>query len=123
MFSIKYGLASGLVLLGIATGAVAAPDPTQDPGRAVDHPIEVAGLGASVDPASLAGMSGGTRITERINLNGTVTDVKVDDVSTGLNSIGGGAFGSSVGLPMVIQNSGNGVLIQNATIIDVQIQQ
>jgi hypothetical protein len=39
-----------------------------------------------------------------------------------MNWIGGGAFGNAAGLPMVIQNSGNSVLIQNATVVNVQMQ-
>ena len=40
----------------------------------------------------------------------------------GYNTIADGAFTGAVGVPMVIQNSGNNVLIQNATIINVQFQ-
>ena len=32
------------------------------------------------------------------------------------------AFNGAAGVPMVIQNSGNNVLIQNATIVNVQFQ-
>jgi hypothetical protein len=39
-----------------------------------------------------------------------------------MNVISDGAFSGSVGLPMVIQNSGNNVLIQNATIVNVQLK-
>lgn len=35
--------------------------------------------------------------------------------------IGNDAFNGAAGVPMVIQNTGNGVLIQNATIINVQL--
>jgi len=76
-----------------------------------------------VDTHALASLNGGTHITERITLNGSVSNTSTDDVSTGFNTIGGGAFSGAVGVPMVIQNSGNSVLIQNATIIDVQLQQ
>ena len=57
-----------------------------------------------------------------MKLNGTVTDNRAIDVVTGNNVINGGSFSNASGLPMVIQNTGANVLIQNATIINVQIQ-
>jgi len=44
------------------------------------------------------------------------------NVMTGSNSIADGSFTNSSGFPMVIQNSGSNVLIQNATIINLQYQ-
>ena len=44
------------------------------------------------------------------------------NVTTGSNVISDGAFAGIGGLPMVIQNSGNNVLIQNATIVNVQLK-
>ncbi len=82
----------------------------------------IAHLGARVDPAVLANLSGGSDVDNTITLNGSVSSTTTENVSTGVNWIGGGAFGNAVGLPMVIQNSGNGVLIQNATIVNLQMQ-
>ena len=117
----------GCVLLGMAVCAGAAGAQTSLPPAAVadraDPTVFVAGLGRSVDTDALVSLNGGTHVTERITLNGSVSNTSTDDVSTGFNSIGGGAFSGAVGVPMVIQNSGNSVLIQTATIIDVQIQQ
>jgi hypothetical protein len=39
-----------------------------------------------------------------------------------MNVISGGSFANSSGLPVVIQNSGANVLIQNATVINLQLQ-
>ena len=64
-----------------------------------------------------------TQILNTNTVNGTVNDVTVLNNITGNNSINGGAFTGAQGFPMVIQNSGNGVLIQNATILNVTIQQ
>ncbi|WIG56248.1 MAG: hypothetical protein OJF61_002036 [Rhodanobacteraceae bacterium] len=80
------------------------------------------GLGPSVGNAELARLNGGTSTYDTITLNGTVSNTTTTDAVTGLNEIGGGAFANAVGFPMVIQNSGNSVLIQNATIINVQMQ-
>ena len=64
-----------------------------------------------------------TQILNTNTVNGTVNDVTVLNNITGDNNINGGAFTGAQGFPMVIQNSGNGVLIQNATILNVTIQQ
>ena len=79
-------------------------------------------LGKSVDDSRLAAASGGADIISRQQLSGTVGDNSVDRAITGSNSISGSAFESTAGVPMVIQNSGNNVLIQNATIVNVQFQ-
>jgi hypothetical protein len=41
---------------------------------------------------------------------------------TGSNSIAAGSFANMSGLPLVVQNSGANVLIQNAVIINLQMQ-
>lgn len=87
------------------------------------HPDEVAGLGRRVDTGVLAGLSGGTDVSAKMTLDGTVSNNHADDVVTGYNSISAGSFQGASGVPMVIQNTGNNVLIQNATIINVQFRQ
>ena len=86
----------------------------------------VDGFGSSIKTSELAKFSGGTDTTTTTNtmtLNGTVSNNTNVDVQTGLNSINGGSLAGSAGIPMVIQNSGDGVLIQNATIVNVQFKQ
>jgi len=87
------------------------------------HPDDVSGLGKRVDSGVLAGLSGGTDVAAKMTLNGTVSNNQADDVVTGYNSISAGSFQGASGVPMVIQNTGNNVLIQNATIINVQFRQ
>ena len=85
----------------------------------------VDGFGPRIKASELAKLSGGTNITTTTNLmtlNGTVSNNTDVDVMSGLNSIGGGSFAGSAGIPMVIQNSGDNVLIQNATIVNVQFK-
>jgi hypothetical protein len=43
-------------------------------------------------------------------------------VLTGNNTITEGSFSNASGLPMVIQNTGANVLIQNATIVNIQFK-
>jgi hypothetical protein len=43
-------------------------------------------------------------------------------VTTGANTIEAGSFSNMNGIATVIQNSGNQVLIQNATVVDVIVK-
>ena len=80
-------------------------------------------LGATVDSATLDAQRGGTdTVNNNMNLNGGVTDNVANHVVTGANSIDAGSFANMSGIPTVIQNSGANVLIQNATIINLQFQ-
>jgi len=116
-----------LVGVGLLTAAHAAAPAATHVAPAPTHsaaPVQPSalGLGPSVGNTELARLNGGTDTYQTITLNGTVSDTTTVDAVTGLNEIGGGAFANAVGFPMVIQNSGNSVLIQNATIINVQMQ-
>jgi len=57
-----------------------------------------------------------------MKLAGTVANNSAVNVVTGANIVTDGAFTNASGMPMVIQNSGANVLIQNATIVNVQIK-
>lgn len=71
---------------------------------------------------TLAKQRGGTEIASEMVLKGVVSDNRAVNVSTGSNSIADGALANASGLPMIIQNTGNNVLIQNATIVNVQLK-
>ena len=90
---------------------------------AASRPDDVTDFGRRVDTDVLAGLSGGADVSAKMTLNGTVSNNQADDVVTGYNSISAGSFQGASGVPMVIQNTGNNVLIQNATIINVQFRQ
>jgi hypothetical protein len=79
-------------------------------------------MGKGVDNATLAAMSGGTMVVQNTTLNGTVTNDSADHVVAGGNIITGGAFAGEAGIPTVIQNSGSNVLIQSATVLNVQMK-
>ena len=55
-------------------------------------------------------------------LASTVQGNQASNLVTGANVISEGAFTGTSGLPMVIQNSGNNVSIQNATVLNVSIK-
>ena len=60
-------------------------------------------------------------VNNEMTLTGTTAENSARNVNTGTNSIGGGAFANMSGLPVVIQNSGANVLIQNAVILNLQM--
>jgi hypothetical protein len=70
----------------------------------------------------LARKRGGTDVVSDAQLRGVVSDNRAVNVATGANVISDGAFAGMSGLPMVVQNSGNNVLIQNSTIVNVQVK-
>lgn len=117
------GIGCFAALLGMGCPyAVRAAPPVSPPDTATHTDSVIAGFGPSVAPAALAALSGGSNVTQNISIHGNVSNTSTENVSTGMNWIGGGAFGNAAGLPMVIQNSGNSVLIQNATVVNVQLQ-
>ena len=78
----------------------------------------------AVTDAQLAERRGGAadvRIND-ITARGAVTDNEASNLSTGSNIISDGAFNSATGLPIVVQNSGNNVLIQNSTILNLNLK-
>ncbi len=80
-------------------------------------------FGTPVGAAGLASLRGGTLTpSSDMTLHGTVGQNVASNVVTGANIVSDGAFSNASGLPMVIQNSGANVLIQNATIVNVQFQ-
>ena len=72
--------------------------------------------------AVLATKRGGDRVFNDAQLKGVVADNQASNLTTGMNVISDGAFSGASGLSTVIQNSGNNVLIQNATIVNVQLK-
>jgi hypothetical protein len=99
-----------------ATGAGdgAAPQPSS---------AEVAGWGTPAQQAKLSRSRGGTdTVSNDASLGATVSNNTANNVSTGNNVINAGSFANAAGLPMVIQNTGANVLIQNATVINLQLK-
>ncbi len=75
-----------------------------------------------IDSNRLGALRGGLDTSNKNNLNGAVRDNYASHVVTGANTIADGSFSNSIGLPTVIQNSGANVLIQNSTIVNVQLR-
>lgn len=77
----------------------------------------------AVDSSKLDGVRGGSEVVVNdMRLHGTVAENAAINTLSGGNYVTDGAFSNAAGLPTVIQNSGNNVLIQNATILNVQFK-
>ncbi len=107
-----------LCLCVAVPGGVAAADP------APEMPSVFSRLLPDTDLAAERGRDprADTQVTNAITIHGTADNISVNNAVTGNNGINGGAFAGAQGFPTVIQNTGNGVLIQNATIINVTIK-
>ena len=77
-----------------------------------------------LDQKALSKQRAGTDpgVLNDLKLNGVVSDNRASNLTTGNNAITDGAFSGVSGIPLIVQNSGNNVLIQSATIINVQVK-
>lgn len=76
-----------------------------------------------VGESALAAQRGGADLhVNENNATASVQDNVASHLSTGNNTIAGSAFANTNGVPMVVQNSGNNVVIQNSTILNLQLQ-
>lgn len=119
-----------------ATAAHAAPDEAIDartaaarslftPAHAIGAPAparQEPAQGTAEHDAYLEGQRGGTDVHNNANIDGAVANNTATNVVTGNNTIDSGSFANMSGIPVVIQNSGANVLIQNATIINLQFK-
>ncbi|WP_394781067.1 hypothetical protein [Undibacterium sp.] len=80
-------------------------------------------FGKAADVQDLGKLRGGAEVmvSNDQKLKGTVADNSATNVATGSNNITSGAFSNVSGIPIVVQNSGTNVLIQNSTIINLQL--
>ena len=116
---------SGLSLASAAIqeDELQAIDIVMDSSVAPAAPTVVAGWGQPMVSGQLEDYRGGFDLVKNdMQLSGTVANNSAVNVLTGSNHIADGSFTNSSGFPMVIQNSGSNVLIQNATIINLQFK-
>jgi hypothetical protein len=86
------------------------------------HGVSAAAPATRLPDAKLDQQRGGTDTYNTMRLDGSVAGNTAVNVFTGANSIDTGAFANMSGIPVVIQNSGANVLIQSATIINLQFK-
>jgi hypothetical protein len=80
-------------------------------------------FGLAADDELLDSARGGSDLTKiDTTLTGTVSANSASNVVTGSNVIQGGSFANMSGIPIIVQNTGANVLIQNATVINLQFK-
>ena len=111
-----------IVFTAAAQGIILAP---QHLAQSATQPSSsaVPGLGLPLGSQRLGNLRGGfDTINNDMQLNGSVANNSATNVTSGNNYIAGGSFANMTGLPLTVQNSGSNVLIQNATIVNVQFK-
>ena len=108
---------SVVTVLGLCAGIAHAGSP--------ENP-EVTFRGKPISIAQLESQRGGTD-TGPVTINANFLNAKLNnnaaiDNVTGNNTINGNAFAGAAGLPIVIQNSGNNVIIQSGTVLNLTMK-
>jgi hypothetical protein len=121
-------LATAVGVLAAACAATVVAD-DQIPAAPAAAPVALTALGAGKPLSSDA--LGEQRATAKLEVdkitinaptqNGIVAGNAAINTETGANAITGTAFSGAAGLVTTIQNTGNNVLIQNSTIVNVSV--
>lgn len=112
-------------LLSSSSVSVSADDVAND--AAISDPTELTfndfSDSALMGDGELAASRGGqTKTVLNVSsVSGTVEGNSVEGGTTGSNLISNGAFEGATGFATVIQNSGNNVLIQDSTVVNVTV--
>ena len=116
-------LAAAAACAWLSTSPAMAVDPqTAVPQTVAPETAEaVSGFGQRMDPTALDALRGGDDSTENtVDIHGQVDGNTAQNIASGDNILGGGAFANASGIATVIQNSGSNVLIQNGMVVNVQ---
>ncbi|MGQ4583652.1 hypothetical protein [Lysobacter sp. F60174L2] len=73
-----------------------------------------------IAPEGLAQLRGGNGVENQVDADGIVEGNHAENITSGDNTLTGGAFGNATGINTVIQNSGSNVLIQNGMVVNVR---
>jgi hypothetical protein len=92
--------------------------------------VELTDVGAPVSSEVLESLSGGQSMSidsidmliNNMTLAADMKDNLLYSATTGINQVSNGAFANASGISTVVQNSGNQVIINNAFILNVQMQ-
>ena len=79
---------------------------------------------AAIDNQALDAYRGGAelQVLNSSALDGVVSDNQAYNLTTGSNLVTEGSFSGLSGISTVVQNTGNNVLIQNSTIVNIQVK-
>ncbi len=61
-------------------------------------------------------------VTASSDINGVISNSSANNAVTGNNYLSSGAFADTAGINSVIQNTGNNVLIQNSTVVNLTLK-
>lgn len=127
-------LISGLLFSGLALIAQEARAQSPPAIQAEQDVMDLSDLGKALPEEGL-GIQDGRQDTQIEQLNLQMSDMRSSatlggntlsatnsSITTGVNSIGQGAFSNASGIVTVIQNSGNQVLIQNDMILNLWVK-
>lgn len=112
------GALAALLVLPVAAEPALAPQGVSGQPMAIAPPAPPA---ASAEVLGSA-RGGSDAIASDTRVHGGVNGNAATNVNTGANLIQSGSFANAAGIPVVIQNSGANVLIQNATVINLQFK-
>jgi len=121
---------------GFLTAQPVVAEQVPSPVALLENVTEASGLGSALSSGELEDLDGRKGVNIEIkdvnavfsntDQNGFLGMNSIDatnsSFTTGGNSIDGNAFSNMNGIATVIQNSGNQVLIQNATVVDVLVK-
>jgi hypothetical protein len=108
-------LCLGAAALMLLSGAALASDSADDDSLEFGSPIAHAALDER--------RAGDGRLEFNLQeTNATLRDNTAIHTTNGANTISDGAFSHASGLPAAVQNSGNNVIIQNAVILNLNVQ-
>ena len=115
--------AAGALLTSHASAQSMPNEPPNLPSAVPSTSPGIPGLGLPLTGQKLAVLRGGfDTVNNDMQLSGSVANNSAVNVASGNNYIADGSFTNMTGLPVTIQNSGSNVLIQNATIVNVQFK-
>jgi hypothetical protein len=119
----------GVLISGMLHGLAFADTEAAD--QAILLPDEARATGmpslfgsAAINNDALEASRGGAevQVLNKNALDGVVSHNDASNLTTGSNLVAAGSFDGASGFSTIIQNSGNNVLIQNSTIVNVQLK-
>ncbi|WP_454737073.1 hypothetical protein [Cupriavidus necator] len=117
------GLEAAMAAARVAAGSAQEPAASTTQPVAANTTTLFGRVAKAVPVSKLDDIRGGAEVTVNdMRLHGTVADNAAVNILSGANNIADGAFANAAGIPTAIQNSGSNVLIQNATILNVQFK-
>jgi hypothetical protein len=123
----RFAAVIGVVAAALSGGAFAEDQKAPVAPAAAPPALATLGAGKALTTDALGDQRAKAKLeVDKITINaptqnGVVAGNAAINTTNGANSIGGTAFSGASGLVNTIQNTGNNVLIQNSTIVNVSV--